>query len=284
MNKFNRNYELRVQKVDGDILFIRPPFTIEFDIQKNNLGSANHASIRIYNLSKNNRSAIRFDINNVNVFRSVTLKAGYGDDLSTIFNGNISQAWSIREGNNFITEIQSLDGGYALLNSVSNQTFADGATTGQIIRALFNDFSPTVSIGAIGSYPMIPRGSAYSGATKDLINQLTGQGFFINDNKAYALGDGDYIPGQLAFIDSESGLLGTPMLQNTIVSVDMIFEPRLIMYQSVFLNSRTAGAVFNKTYKVIGINHRGMISPSVCGTAVSHVTLSPGIINLVQVT
>lgn len=285
MDKFGRNYSLEVQAIDGSLLTIELPFTLEFDIQKNNLGSANAASFRIYNLSKNHRSALRFDAYQFGNFRSLILKAGYGSDLSTIFNGNISQAWSVREGNNFITELQCFDGGFALTNAKTGQTAVAGTTTKEIIQRVFNDLKPySVSTGAIGNSfnPVtISRGRPYSGATKDILNELTSKGFFINDSKAYALGDGDYIPGQFDTINSETGLIGTPLLNRTTVTIDMIFEPRLIMYQKVALKS-VADAIFNRDYKVIGIQHRGMISPAVCGVATTHVTLNAGLLNLVE--
>src|ERR1017187_1050595 len=98
MDKFGRNYILTVETQNNDLLIIQPPFTVEFDITRNTLTSANVCSIRIYNLSQNNRNKIRFNIMDTGDFRSVQLQAGYGTNLPIIFSGNITQAWSVREG------------------------------------------------------------------------------------------------------------------------------------------------------------------------------------------
>ena len=51
MNKFGRNYLLTVQDDVGVLLStVTLPITIEFDITRNTLASANVCQIRLYNL------------------------------------------------------------------------------------------------------------------------------------------------------------------------------------------------------------------------------------------
>src|SRR5205807_9361612 len=65
--------------------------------------SANICSIRIYNLNENTRKNIYKDQFDFDLIKGIKLKAGYDKNVPVIFDGNITQAWSIREGNNFIT-------------------------------------------------------------------------------------------------------------------------------------------------------------------------------------
>lgn len=269
MDKFGRNYKLQVQTQSGSILTVTLPFTIEFDITRNTLTSANVCQIRIYNLSLNNRNQIRFNVSDYGQFRSILLEAGYGDNLVKIFTGNISEAWSVREGTNFITQIECYDGGFAFNNGVTNTQFPAGTPQQEVIRNLASSL-PNVEVGAIGSYPgTLTRGNSYSGSTTEILRELTGGGFFIDGGKANALSTDEYIiNGAPLVINSQSGLLGTPVLERTIVRFDMIFEPALNVGEKIILNSSTE-ANFNGEYKCTAVKHRGVISEAVCGSVIT---------------
>jgi len=273
--KFNRKYLLLVQTIDGSTLEIKLPFTIEFDITRNILTSANVCQIRIYNLNKRNRNLLRFDISNYGELRGIELRAGYGENLPIIFSGNISQAWSVREGVNFISQIECFDGGYALANGTFDQQFIAGTPQRNILDSMLENL-PGVSRGVVGEIEGdISRGNSYSGNTSDLINQLAPNKFFIDNKKANILGDSECLSGTLNVINSDAGLLGTPIREQTIVNFDMVFEPRLIIGQQINLESSSDDS-FNGSYKIISIKHRGMISESVSGDAITSCGLFKG--------
>lgn len=275
MDKLGRSYQLKVQTQEGSILTVAPPFTVEFDITRNILTSANVSSIRVFNLSQNHRNQIRKNVNDYGDLRQITLTAGYGSNLPVVFTGNITQAWSVREGTNVITQIESYDGGFAFANGFTNQQFPAGTPVSSIITSLAGSL-PGVSVGAIGSYPgTISRANSYSGTTTDLLRELTGGGFFIDNGKVNCLGDSECLVGEIQLINSASGLLGTPVREQTILNFDMLFEPRLVIGQQIQLQSITE-ANFNGFYKVISIKHRGMISEAVCGDAITSVGLFYG--------
>lgn len=278
MDKFNRNYILLVQKQDFTTLKVTRPFSVEFDVHRNSLSSANVCSIRVYNLSASNRAQIRldqYDWGNKN--REIAFFAGYGDKLSLGFKGNISQAWSVREGVNMITQIECYDGGFAYINAVTNDQYPSGTPQSSIVDSLVKNLEGSgVTRGAIGSIPgEIQRGNAYNGSTTDILNDLTGQGFFIDNGKAHCLSDTECLAGDIPVINSQSGLLGTPVLETQYITFDMLFEPSLKIGQLINLKSQTAEH-FNGTHKVISLKHRGMISEAVCGDAITTVGLLPG--------
>jgi hypothetical protein len=273
--KFLRNYSLLVQTQSGDTLSVEPPFTVEFDITRNTLTSQNVCSIRIYNLKDTNRNAIRKNIMDYDDYRAVELRAGYNQNLPVIFSGNITQCYSVREGTNFITAIECFDAGYAFENAETNQVFPANFNQIDILKSLAQSL-PNVSLGAIGSFPgVLSRGASLNGATTDLLREITGGAFFIDNGKVYFLGDNECLEGEMQVINSQSGLLGTPTLEQTVLNFDMIFEPRLIVGQVIKLESIT-GANFNGLYKVISVKHRGTISPAVCGDAITSVGLWSG--------
>lgn len=284
-DKFGRSYILNIQTDSGDTLTIKPPFTVEFDITRNALTSANVCSFRIFNLNANHRGQIRKDINDFGKLRAVQFMAGYGSNLPIVFDGNITQAWSVREGSNFITQIESFDGGFAFANASISNNFPAETTQHAVMESMIADLKKHgVKRGAIGnSYTKkLKRGNAYTGNTINVIKELSGGGFFIDNGKAYALSDDEVIEGPVTVINSESGLLGTPVRERLIINVDMLFEPRLLIAQKIELKSTTE-ANFNGPYRVMSIKHRGMISESVCGDAVTSVGLRSAL-NAVVVT
>lgn len=270
---------MQIGTQNGGTLTIALPFTMEFDITRNTLSSANVASIRIYNLSANHRNQIRFNVMDTGIFQPITLQAGYGANLSTIFSGNITQAWSAREGQNFVTTIESFDGGYAFNNGQINQSFPSGTTNKTVITTVAQSL-PNLTVGSIGSFPgKLARGNAVSGASAQVLNDLTGGAFFVDASKVNCLGDNECVPGGLALIDDSTGLLDTPIRELTKLTFNMIFEPRLLAGQLVNLQSAEGAANlanFNGIYKVTGIKHRGMISGAVCGDALTSVELFYG--------
>lgn len=281
MAKFNRKFSLSVQTNTIDpktglrtIVTIENPFTLEFDIVRNILGSANTCTLRIFNLSAVNRNQLRKNVYDYGVNRSLVLRAGYESNLPIAFSGNVMQCWSVREDNNFITQIECLDGGFAFVNGTTNTPFPAGTPMETILSSLVESL-PGASKGAIGSYPgTLSRGNSYSGNTADLLVELTGGGFFIDNGKANCLNDEECIATQSIYlINSASGLLGTPLLENNIVHFDMLFEPQLQIGTQIQLETTTGPNQLNGFFKVIGVKHRGTISDAVCGNAITTVSL-----------
>lgn len=270
--KFGRNYVLTVAGTNFTTpLTIKLPISIEFDITRNTLTSANVCQIRLYNLSKDHRNALRRNATGYSYpYESVELKAGYGNNLPVIFSGNVSQAWSVREGVNFVTQIECFDGGFAFTNGQTNLTVPSG-TPNQIVIGNLIKSLPNVTLGAVGNYPgSTSKKNTYSGNTTAVLRQLTGGGFFIDNGMGNALGNNEYASGNgpSVTINAATGLLNTPVLEQTIVRFDMIFEPLLVPGAGATLISTTE-PFFNGFYKITSVKHRGTISPVICGDAVT---------------
>lgn len=275
MVKLGRNYKLVVERIDGNTVTIQLPFTCEFDVHRNSLSSANVASFRIYNLSPENRNSIRKDQYDFGDIRKVSFFAGYGDKLSLAFTGNISQAWSVREGVDFITQIESYDGGFAYVNAITNNAYPENTQQSSIIDNVAASL-PGVTVGAIGNYEgQIRRGNSYSGPSVDVLTELTGGGFFIDNGKVFCLKDQECLDGDIPVINAATGLLGTPVKETTFINLELLFEPSLKVAQLIRLESTTA-EFFNGDHKILSLKHRGVISEVVSGQAVTQVGLLPG--------
>jgi hypothetical protein len=281
LDKFGRSYSLLVKTLLGDIA-IEPPFTVDFDIQRDILSSCNAAKIRVYNLSEKIRNQIYHDMYDYdNLTKSIELKAGYGSSLPTVCKGNISSAWSAREGVNFITQMESFDGWDAVVNSYTDMSFPASMPKQAVIESLVTSLaSEGIGRGHIGTFSgNLTRGNSSSLSTMQLLQELTSggspSGVFIDNNNIHCLKDDECYLGEIAEIDSSSGLIGTPIRSEKGLHFDMVFEPRLSIGQLIALNSST-GKIFNGKYKVVSVHHRGMISESVCGEVITTVGLFYG--------
>ena len=272
--------------VNFDIVTISLPFTIDFDINRNPLAELCTGSVRIYNLNETTRNRLykdqykmyRDNTDNV-IYRSCELLAGYGNELSNIFRGNITRCFSKREGTNYITTIEIYDGQYALANGDVSDTIPAGTTKREAISTMMGHL-PNIKKKVIGNYDgTIQRAMSIVGNVGDLLNEITSGGFFIDSEVAYALGDGECVKGDINVINSNSGLLGSPQREETLLTFDMIFEPRVKIAQMLSLESDTE-KIFNGVYKVIALQHRGMISDSICGNVTTTIKLWFGTQNL----
>ena len=277
MLKWTRNYILSIQ-AEGGWLDISMPYTLTFNIVRNTMAQANTGRFTILNLAEDTRRRIYKDKFTTNVYKGIELRAGYGESKETlplIFKGNIKQAYSQRNGVNYETSIEAYDAGFAYVNSNTGRSFAKGTTDKQIIESLIKDL-PNISVGKIGTFPnKIDKGNAMQGPTIELIKNIAKSNFFIDNEKAYCLQENECIHGNIEKITSATGLLGSPLREEALLTFSILFEPRLQVGQYIQLESQTE-KLFNGEYKVIGIEHQGTISDAASGQCITKATLYYG--------
>lgn len=278
MKKWTRNYVLTVQ-VDHralDYIDITSPLTLDFNIKRSCNASANRATFTLFNLSESTRRKIFMDRYQTLYYKGVELRAGYGDNREEwplIFKGNIEQAFSKRNGVNYETTINAFDGGFAYRNGHTERAFAEGTPDKQIIQTLLNDL-PGIKKGAIGKFDAkLPRANSFNGNTMKLLNDISEGHLFIDLEKLNCLRRYEGLSGNLTTINADSGLLGSPLREESFLTFTMIFEPRLQIGQFVKLVSQTE-TTFNGTYKVIGLEHNGTISGAQSGKCTTKVSLN----------
>lgn len=262
--KFNRQYKLLIELPDEEMIEIKPPFTLNLAISRDNKPSANKATLSIYNLGEETRRKIfqdRYD----KTYRRVQLEAGYGEDIGIVFAGNMREAYSFRTGNDYITYIDCLDGGVDYRENFSafnvNKGEPKSGTVDRLIQNLEHTEKATVSQDPQTS----TRGKVVVGNTVQKLNEETDGKFYIDNELAYVLGTNEVVEGEVIVIKAETGLLETPRRADKIVRVETLFEPRAFVGQIVDLQS-LAEPGLNAQYKVVSIKHAGIISDAVAGT------------------
>lgn len=258
------------------------PFTLEFEIKRATLASSQTATFRIYNLGAKTRDLLQKDWFNLADVRAIQFHAGYqGESPTLVFNGTIKSAQSYRRpgGVDFVTEIEAFDGGAAMANGYSLRTIAGGTQYSDIIKQLARDLPNIAKSAFVGAIPgATKRGSTFAGNTWAYIFQLTGGLATIDNGQLKILNQNEVAASSVPSITSESGLLGTPQRFLNMMKVSLMFEPKFTIGQLVNLDSKSLPK-FNGAYKVVGINHRGMISEARDGERRTDLTLWNGLGN-----
>jgi hypothetical protein len=291
MEKFNRIYSLKVEVDNGvNTSPLRPefsanknveitlPYTVEFQISRRSLTSAQTGTFRVYNLGADVRSAIQKDVFQFTQLRAIQFRAGYdspnGKFAPIVFNGTVLTAYSWREGENWITEIEAFDGGYQMANANNvSLTLSPGAAASSVITQLAQQLPNLTGTPIVGSFPSTNlRGEVLFGNAWSLIVQKSNGLATIDNGQVKALNYNEVIQGEIPLISSETGLLGSPKRTTSTLEFDMIFEPRLTVGQIVRLESST-NRQFSRNWKVLGFDHQGTISPAVGGDCLTSVRL-----------
>lgn len=289
IGKFGRNYrlvlldnltantglELRNDKGSQSL-------TIDFDIQRGVGADLNSMTLRIYNLSRDNQSQLfqaRLDLSNKNTFtaRPIILQAGYNDGLSVIFRGGIREAFTFRQGNDLITQVEALDGILSTTQTYANISYDSATTAQQIVDDLVAPLTSqtdvekgqtklsTTTAALIGDNQ---RGYVIAGNAYDILQEYTSKKAFIDLGELNILSDNECIRPSVRVIDADTGLLGIPKLDGLRVTIETIFEPRINVGEFIEVQSSVAKQ-FNGQYKVAAVQHKGMLSDTVAGDAKS---------------
>ncbi len=272
--KLNKKYRLLVESAigSGEFIEITNPITIKFTISRQTYSSANSMNLSIYNLGERNQKVIFHDTYDTEHIRLVVLEAGYDTTgMSTVFIGSMVSAYTTKQGSNIVTKIYALDGALQTQTAMTSQTFLNYKLKDLI--GIMAKSIPGLDIGKINvSDEKFSKSVVLWGNTYDLIQKYTDGRAFIDLQKIYVMGDYDVLEGNVPLITSNNGLLGVPERRNASLSVNLIFEPRIIVGQVVEIQSSIAPQ-FDGQYKVTGLTHQATISDSSMSTATTTLDL-----------
>lgn len=265
IGRFGRNYRLDIFSPSGKQITINLPFTLQFNITRNTLASANNGSFTIYNLGEATRNQIFKDRFSVTEYWRVRFWAGYGNRLHEVFTGNALEAYSYKDGSNWMTKLECFDGMDAIQNGFTSTTIQAGTQNSDIFSRIIDDMPNTVKglFGSLGE-GSAPRGKVLLGQSSEILSTETEGSFFIDRETVNVLTDQEVISGTVVVLD-EGQLLSTPRRREAFLDVATLFEPQVQVgqiYEIKSLESR-----YNGQYAIKGFNHSGIISAGVNGNA-----------------
>lgn len=268
MIKFGLQYKITIQVSETEAIIIQNPFTIDFNIVRNNSSTLNQIALQIYNLSATHRSQIFLDPFNIRRFQMI-VEMGY-DNLSRVFVGDIYSASSTRQGADIVTTIIARDGNYDVAYSNISQTLTANKPISEVLTFLMEQFpnlkpniinNTTPGINDTLLTPVVLNGNTY-----DIIKRYANtrlNNVYIDLEVINIYGQNEVVVNdQLEVISADTGLINTPSRGQSALVVTTLLESRMVMSQIISLESKIQPQ-YNGIYKVIGITHRGRISGSV---------------------
>lgn len=251
---------------------------IQFEVAKTVLSAPNTGIIRIFNLNPNNEHRIK------NEYDEILVNAGYDGAVKLIFRGNIKHVYRYRDGNDFITEIEAADGDKDFRLATMNATFAAGTNATQVIDAAVSSFSGIggTTKGVVQASPTRHlRGRVVSGNTRTVLDteaRKAGANWSIQDGALQIVSVNGVAPGVAVVITSETGLLGSPEINDKGIALKCLLNPKILPNGSIKLDNNSIKAKRQKAqalgkaieaekapvrldpdgvYKVIKLTHKG---------------------------
>lgn len=292
MEKFGRRYKIVFRlgrllqlgaydkAIIDDELTIEYPLTVDLAVTRGVYSQTNTAFVNIYGLAQITRERLLKDRNDTTNYIEMKIYAGYEDFLHLIFNGTIKECQSYKESGatEYITEIEAWDGGLAVLKGSDNNSFGANTKYETILETLCQNI-PNIRIGAMSpDYKEKTQVRPYYAGMKtmDDLSDLTNGNMFIDNEEIFFINTKkEVIEGDLAYINTDAGLLGSPRRREGNVTLDIVFEPRITVGQRIVLQSQTV-PYLNGVYKVLGVNHEGTISGAKCGSMITTLDLFIG--------
>lgn len=241
---------------------------IQFTITKDLQGFPNLAEISIYNLSEDTRSKIQSE------FENLVLKAGYVDNLKTIFTGDLRNVTKTRIGPDLITTVYAADGNKDFEEAFYNKSFNDGAKVSDIVNDVISEFKEVTKGVTEGISQTAQKvfGATFSSDSSEVLDQLGDENDFdwsIQNGKVDIIARDSFVNEQTV-INSQTGMINSPIITEIGADVKTLLNPsvlpgRLVKIESVAPNFSLGNLNFrniNKTlgegvYKVIKIIHNG---------------------------
>jgi hypothetical protein len=250
--RFLRDYSLTIG-IGAQAITIVPPYRIAFSATKSDDSSLNKMTLKIYNLGDTKRRRLVRDEGDDGYF-PLSLSVGYQGKLETVFQGSIDTAGSTRQGAEFITSTECLDGGQDFLRGFVSATVT---TKSAAFDAILGSM-PNTARGKIGSATEIIRPKVLVGNSIAVTQEMLdpGQKWFIDNERLNILRPNEVVSTFAPVINAATGLLNTPEAEKKTVTLNTKMNPSVKVGGLFRLISVTAPHL-NGIYKVSTITYSG---------------------------
>lgn len=252
-SRFNRNYELTVQVSSGAAVVVEPPLRVSFSADKSAVGGLNKLTVSIYNLNSTHRLALAKDAEDPKRI-SVAFRVGYQDTMQLLFRGTIHRGTNTREGADFVTELECLDGGADFLSGfVSATVRGKGRAVDAVLSAL-----PNTGKGKLTVLPDTTRPLVLVGPPARLLDSLVAgaESWYVDDEKLFILKGDEVVSNFIPVVSAATGLLNTPTREALRVTFDTLLNPTIRIGGLCNLVSASAPQM-SGVYKIDSVRYTG---------------------------
>lgn len=242
---------LEIRARDPQSSDARPTLRVIFQVVSGTAKDPNTADISIYNLKKSNRVALQEkEIDTV-------LEAGYVDNISQIFGGQLQRGSSVRDGSDWITSIQSGDSTKPFKASRISKSFGGPVDVQDVLETVAKELNvglgnlkDKISEGGIrAGLSQFSNGFVAVGKTEKVLHRITkamGYTFSIQDGQLQLLAPGETInPNEAILLSSSTGLIGSPEPgEKGVVKARSLMQPETLPGRKVKIESEEIDAFF----------------------------------------
>lgn len=189
---------------------------VTFRVKRTLRPEPNTCEVTVANLSPSTRASIE----SLDAVR-VRIRAGYGDELATIYDGELREVSTTRDGPTITTTIRSGDGERAYRRSRVNRSFAPGSSVEDVMGHLAesmrtgigNALSAVRDRGLAGIVDVFESGTVVSGRAADELTRVLDAGnleWSVQGGALQVLERGAALQTEALRLSSSTGLLGSP--------------------------------------------------------------------------
>jgi hypothetical protein len=217
---------------------------VTFNIVRSRTKEPNTAEISVYNLSQDTRSLFQEkDIPTV-------LEAGYTDNISQIFGGQLDFAKHKFSGTDWVTTLQASDSGKAFRSQRINTSIKGPIPIGDALRAAaqelgvgLGNLADKISKGSIrGTLTEFANGIVLSGKAEkefDKILKSMGYSWSIQDGELQLLEPTEVIGDSAVLLTPGTGMIGSPEPgEKGFVTVRSLLQPELTPGKKIKIQSK----------------------------------------------
>jgi len=271
MELWKRQWDIQIGtlRVRGD--WARDSLDASFEISKDITRTPNKATVRVFNLSSDHRRSFEegSDIR-------VIVRAGYEDDLATLFNGTAYVAESRRrrrrrragrvftaaDSVDIVTTVEAQDGGNAFSDAQIQRSFGAGTSLIDVMRYVIDAMQiGEGNLTAIGIGSQIyTEGTVVSGRAWRELDRLVrsaGLTWSVQDGVLQLLRGSTPLRQTAVRLSPETGLVGSPAVDiDDTVAATALLIPGLTPGRQVVLQS----AVVDGSFRIKRVTYRGATS------------------------
>ena len=182
----------------GGAVYDMDDFYFEFEVPFEDTTTVQTATVKIHNLAKSTRDAIKKD-------QPMIINAGYEGDVGAVFVGKISACSHQHSGTDWITTVSAMSAMEEWLSSKVSKSYAQGTTSKEIVSDLLNLLGVEVGEFSLKQNKVYDRGKVCSGKVKDCLKAVV-----VDDCKSRLLIRNDTIIINDPDKGVQNGILLTP--------------------------------------------------------------------------
>lgn len=226
---------------------------VTFQIERTLKKEPNKCELYIYNLTKDHRAQLEQQ-----KAVPVRLEAGYVEQTSLLFAGDLRNVHSIHDGPDVVTKLTSGDGEKRIRSARMNKAYASGTKVATVLEEVAKELGVGIgnavqafkSRGLEGVGQLFSGGTVVSGNVANELEGLTtsaGLEWSVQDGNLQILARGRALAGTAVRLAPDTGLIGSPTIDaKGVVRVSCLMIPDLFPGRKVQVESES----IRGTYRV----------------------------------